>query len=133
MVDGFREQAGPHYVVLVLINMWQSFMALLWLWLLLGTRWRSTVGREKENEGRRREMSWAYRKRRERGGWHHTHLSKLLVLMCFSQLPAREGDLSVDAEEERSLTMSSPTEEAEVVLVNNRFLFLVSFSNSKSI
>ena len=53
MVDGFREQAGPHYVVLVLINMWQSFVALLWLWLLLGTRWRSTVGREKENEGRK--------------------------------------------------------------------------------
>ena len=79
-------------------------------------------------------MSWAYRKRREReGGGHHTHLSKLFVLMRFSQLPAREGDLSVDAEEERSLTMSSPTEEAEVVLVNNRFLFLVNFSNSKSI
>ena len=85
MVDGFREQAGPHYVVLVLINMWQSFVALLWLWLLLGTRWRSTVGREKENEGRRREMSWAYRKRREReGGGGTTHTSQSCLFLCAS-------------------------------------------------
>ena len=77
-------------------------------------------------------MSWAYRKRkeRERGS---THLSKLFVLVCFFQLPAREDVFRVDAEEERSLTVSSPTEEAEVVLVNNRLLFLVNFSNSKSI